>query len=232
MFPAAAALRWFAPDSVRSSNVTGTIWSGTAQLASVGGLAMRDLRWEIDAAPLLLARLRGSAQAALPNGFANTRFSVSGSEVSLSDVQLSTSLSLLATMLPISGANGALSAQLESLVIAEQWPVSVAGTVRISDLLVEPLPGLGNDQLIALGSYEVEFQPALDSSEINASIRDRGGPLEVAADLVLTSAREYRLEGTVAARASAPDSLVQGLNFMTGEPGPDGRRPLSLTGSL
>lgn len=229
-FPAAAALRWFAPDEVRAMNVAGTIWSGSARLASISGLALRDLRWEIDAAPLLLARFTGSAQANLPDGFANASFSAAGNRLRLSGVQLSTSISMLGTVLPVSGASGALSAQLDLLEVEDQWPVNAAGTVRVSDLLVEPLPGLGN-QLLPLGSFEIIFTPGSDAG-INAAIRDLGGPLEVEASLRLTPAREYTVDGTVRERASAPESLVQGLSFMTGEPGPDGRRAITFTGSL
>jgi hypothetical protein len=40
------------------------------------------------------------------------------------------------------------------------------------------------------------------------------------------------LEGLVRARDGASAELIQGLDFMTGEPNADGRRPFSLTGSL
>lgn len=230
MLPAASALRWFAPDTVRTMNVSGTIWSGSSQLASVEGLALRDLHWEIDAAPLLLARLSGSAQANLSNGFANASFTAAGSTLRLRDMQLSTSVALLRSILPISGASGALSAQFDNLELEDQWPVDAAGTVRVSELQVEPLPGLGN-QLLPLGSFEITFSPTTEPG-VAASIRDLGGPLEVSANLRLTPAREYAIEGTVRPRASAPESLVQGLNFMTGEPGPDGQRPLTFSGSL
>jgi hypothetical protein len=241
-FPAETALRWFAPESVRTSNVSGTIWSGAAQLASVQDFAMRELRWNIEAPPLLLARLSGTAQARMSNGFADSRFSVSRDRIRLTDLQLSTTLATLAPILPVSGASGALSAQFSSLELERMmaeidarqieilWPVSASGTIRISDLLVEPYAGLGN-QLIPLGSYELDFSQS-SPAETTAGIRDLGGPLEFNGMLRLTPSREYTLEGQVLTRANAPEALAQGLNFMTGEPGADGRRPLSLSGSL
>ncbi|MGD8324401.1 MAG: type II secretion system protein N [Gammaproteobacteria bacterium] len=241
-FPAETALRWFAPQSVRTSNVSGTIWSGTAQLASVDDFAMRDLRWEIEPLPLLLARLGGAAQARMASGFADTRFSVSRNRVRLTDLQLSTTLASLAPVLPVSGASGAMSVQFGALdlerVLADinsqqveiLWPINANGTIRISDMLVEPYAGLGN-QLIPLGSYELEFSESSPSAT-TARVRDLGGPLEFNGLLRLTPSREYALEGQVLVRPGASEALTQGLNFMAEDPGPDGRRALSLSGSL
>lgn len=241
-FPAETALRWFAPANVRTSNVSGTIWSGSAQLASIENFAMRDLRWEIDALPLLLARLGGAAQARLSNGFADTQFNLSPTRLELSELQLSTTLQTLSSMLPISGASGALSAQFSSLelqrveaqidsqVVEIYWPVEANGTIRISDMIVEPYAGLGNE-LIPLGSYELNFAESSDAAT-TAQIRDLGGPLEFNGSLRLTPSREYALSGEVAARPEAVGSLQQGLNFMAGEPGQDGRRSIELSGSL
>ena len=228
--PAATVLRWFAPDTVRVSDVSGTIWSGSAALASVDGFPLRDLRWQIDALPLLLARLSGSAEADFSNGFVNTQFSVAGDTVSLSALQLSTSVATLANVMPVSGVSGGISAQLDSLTLASQWPTDAAGAVRISNLIVEPLPGLGTVPM-ALGSFEVTLIPT-DGQGLRGAIADLGGPLEVAAELSLSPTREYQLNGTVRERSSAPEELVHGLNFMTGAPDAQGRRELTFAGSL
>jgi hypothetical protein len=241
-FPAATALRWFAPDNVRATTIRGTIWSGSAQFASIDTFGMRDLRWEIDALPLLLLRLGGEAQARMSNGFADTQFSISRNSVELRNLQLSTSVATLGDVLPVSGASGAVSAQFSELdldrveaQIDDQaveifWPISANGTIRISDLLVEPYAGLGN-QLIPLGSYELAFAETAQSAT-EAQIRDLGGPLEFNGTLRLTPSREYALDGRIRTRPEAPQSLAQGLNFMAGEPGPDGLRTLNLSGSL
>src|SRR5690606_26175100 len=75
-FPAAAAYRWFAPPELRLAGVEGTVWSGRAALASAGDFPMRDLRWNIDAPPLLLGRVVGRARAALAEGFVETEVTV------------------------------------------------------------------------------------------------------------------------------------------------------------
>ena len=241
-FPADTAVRWFAPPAVRTNNVTGTIWSGSAELASVENFAMRDLRWQIDALPLLLARLGGTAQARISGGFADAQFLVAGERIELANLQMSTTLAALAEALPVSGASGALNAQLATLELERMmaqinsqqievfWPVNASGTIRISDLLVEPYAGLGTT-LIPLGSYELEFVPG-DETLTQAQIRDLGGPLEFNGTLDLSPSGEYALDGQIMTREGAPESLVQGLNFMAEDPGNDGRRRIYLTGSL
>jgi hypothetical protein len=44
--------------------------------------------------------------------------------------------------------------------------------------------------------------------------------------------RTYSIDALIEPRAGAPESLVEGLKIMTAEPDAEGRRRLSLTGSL
>jgi len=231
-FPAATALRWFAPDVVRTSNVSGTIWSGTAQLASIDELALRDLRWNIRLAPLLRARLAGSVEASLANGFVNAQFSVSGSEAQFENVQLSTSLSTFAGVMPISGARGAVSARLDSIAFDSQCPGNASGTVRLSDLLVEIMSFTRSaNQSVPIGSYEISLSSA-DEPGVRGTVNSTSGPLEVAASLTLTPECRYTIDARVRERAALPEALRLGLEAMASEPGPEGWRRLEMTGSL
>ena len=230
MFPAATALRWFAPDQLRTANVAGTVWSGSASFASVPGLALRDLTWRIAGFKLLVGRVAGTLETRLAAGFLNAEFSISPGTTRLNQVQLSTSLAALSGLLPVSGASGSMSASLDELVLEDNWPTSALGEVRVSDLLVEPFAGLGSG-LIALGNYQIDFEPTAND-ELSASIRDLGGPLQVAGGLKLFPSREYVLEGQVVTRPNAQAELTQGISLMTSEPDAEGRRSFSLTGSL
>lgn len=245
-FPAVTALRWFAPPQLRTSNVSGTIWAGTARFASVDRFAVRDLSWNVDALPLLLARLGGDVQARLSNGFVNTRFSASGSRIRLQDLQLSTTIGALSTALPVSGARGALSAQFDDLELeatapadsstsdaasaVRYWPTLADGSIRVSDLLVEPYAGLGSG-LIPLGSFELDLS-GTSPEALAAQIRDLGGPLEFTGMLRVTPRLQYSLSGLIAPRANASEQLVQGLAFISSEPNAQGKRTLTLEGSL
>ncbi len=229
-FPAATALRWFAPPQFIASGVTGTIWSGGAQLASLPGLPLRDLRWNISGARLFLLTLSGQFSARLSDGFLQSGFARSFGGTRLDDLQLSTSIETVAGVLPVSGVLGQMSATLDSLRMAEQWPTEVVGTIRLSRLEVEPFAGAGN-RMITLGDYELVFSETQDSV-VRGVVRDTSGPLELDATLALYPNREYELAGWLVARPDAQRELLQGLSIMLPEPDPDGRREFSFPGSL
>ena len=229
-FPAAAAIRWFVPDQVRIAGASGTVWSGSAELASVPGLALRDVRWRIRGLYLVLGRISGNLSARLPNGFVEAQVTASPVSLSLRDVRLTTNLDSLAGLLPVSGASGAISATFESLVLRDGWPSEVRGEVRVADLLVEPYIN-PEEGLIALGTHEIRFEEAPEG-EIRGVIRDLGGPLEISGSLSFTQSRDYVLDGQLLARPDAAPGLLQGIDLMTSDPDSSGHRRFTFTGSL
>jgi hypothetical protein len=77
----------------------------------------------------------------------------------------------------------------------------------------------------------VTFVPAAER-EVAAQFADEGGPLAVTGTVRLDAARAYTFDALIAPRPGADESLVQGLAIMTGEPDAQGRRRLTLTGTL
>jgi general secretion pathway protein N len=230
LFPAATAVRWFAPPELALAGVGGTIWSGNAALASVPGLAVRDVRWSLRRLPLLIGRATGQLSARLPSGFLETGFSASFGTLQLDGVRLSTNIDTLAGLLPLSGASGLVSATFDKLVLTDGWPTVLQGQVRVSDLLVEPLIGAEQGPL-PLGAHEVQFEMG-DGDTVRGVIHDLGGPLEINGTLTLTPAREYVLEGKLLTRPDAAPMLVQSIQIMTSDPDASGRRTFTFTGSL
>jgi general secretion pathway protein N len=231
-FPATAAYRWFAPPELRMSGIEGTLWSGRAALASAGGLPLTDLRWSLDALPLLTARAAGRAQARLADGFVDTLFSASPTgRVVLRNTQVSASLAALAPVAPVGDVAGQLSIALERIELEDGWPIDAVGRARVGNLAAPTfIPG-GQGDLIPLGDYELTFDET-GGEGLLGRFRDTGGPLEVSGALVLDRQGRYRLEGAASPRSGAPRELVQALDFIAGEPGADGGRPFELTGSL
>lgn len=233
LFPAAAAYQWFAPPELRLAGIEGTLWSGRAALASAGDLPLSDLRWNLEALPLFTrGRLTGRAQARLADGFVDTRITASlGGSVVLRDAQLGTSLRSLAAIVPLGDVQGQLAVRLERAVLRDGWPVDLIGQARVTRLAVPAfLPGAPT-ATVALGDYEMVFEETSDES-IEARFRDTGGPLEVTGSVQLQPNYQYQLNAAAAPRPDAPPEIVTALDFMAGEPGPDGKRPFELTGSL
>jgi hypothetical protein len=213
------------------AGIQGTIWSGSASLGSVGGLAVHDVRWQLRAWPLLLGRLAGRFEAQLDDGFINAQLRASASSVRFDDLRVSTSLPALSSVLPLQGMQGLASATFTTLELRDGWPAEAVGELRLAQLQARPLIPTGAPGLIPLGDYEVRFTETADEG-LAAAIRDAGGPLEVTGTLALDRERRYLIDALLLARPSAPQALLDGIAVMTAEPDAAGRRRLMLTGSL
>jgi hypothetical protein len=230
-FPAGTAYAWLAPQGVNFSGIEGTLWSGRAAAGSVGDLALRDVRWRVRPTRLLVGRLAADIEARLSDGFVSARVSASPSRVALSEVRGTTSIPALRAVLPVSGVRGDASIALDALVLESGALTAVVGELRLAKLEVAPFAPSGSRDLLPIGDYTVKF---LDSSGqgLNASFADSGGPLEVSGTLVVDTQRAYTLDGMIKARPDASQQLVDGLSIITADPDPEGRRRLTLTGSL
>lgn len=229
-FPATTAVRWFAPPGVAVAGVEGTLWSGGASSCSVGGFRAETVRWRIRPWALLLGRVAGTLEARIPGGFVSTELTATPSRVRFATLRGATSLSALAAFLPISGMRGQASLALESLELTDGWPTSVVGELRLADLEATPFIPDGSGKWVALGDYKVTFVAA--EREVAAQFADEGGPLAVAGTVKLDAARAYTFDALITPRPGAPEALAQGLAIMAGEPDAEGRRRLTLTGTL
>jgi len=236
--PAATAYRWLAPQTVVLSGISGTAWAGRAELASVAGLPLQNLEWNIAKLPLLVGRLSADVSTRLADGFLRTSSSATLQTLSFTDFELTTTLESLRGWLPLEGARGAVSAAFDELTLRERWPAEVAGTVTIRDLEVAPVvPGLGAaaaGTLVPLGSYELSSF-AISDARLAAQLRDTGGPLEVTGIVALSLQAPATLagavptfDGRVRERAGLPPTLREPLDFLTVDIDGNGWRTLDL----
>lgn len=229
-FPAGAALRWLAPPSIVAAGVEGTVWNGRAATLSVGGLAVEQLRWRLRPAALLLGRVAASVEGRIPDGFVSGDVEASTSRVAIRNLRGAASLPSLSAFLPLRGIRGQASVVLESLELVDGWPASIVGELKVAGLEATPFMPVGGGML-PLGDYTVTFTPAAER-QLAAQFVDSGGPLEVSGSVTLDAARAYVLDALVKPRLNADQRLVEGLAIMTAEPDAEGRRRLTLTGSL
>jgi hypothetical protein len=180
---------------------------------------------------LLLGRVQTTLEARIPDGFLSTNLTATPSRLRFSERRGGTSLPALAGLLPVRGMRGQASVSLELLEIENGWPASVAGELKVAGLEAVPFISNGTSSLLALGDYTVTFVPAPEG-ELAARFVDNGGPLEVSGTARIDAGRAYTLDALVEPRAAASEMLVEGLKIMTAEPDAEGRRRLTLTGSL
>jgi general secretion pathway protein N len=234
-FPAGTALRWWAPPGIAFQGVEGTLWSGGAASGSAAGFTAQDLRWRVRPWSLLLGRVSASVEARFPDGFVSTDVVATPSRVRLTALRGGTSLpslvEMLPALLPVRGIRGQASVAFDSIEIENGWPVSAVGELKLGGLEAAPFIPNGTGDLLALGDYTVTFTPASEG-ELAARFVDNGGPLEVSGSVKLDAGLNYTLDALIEARPGAPETLVQGLEYMTAEPDAEGRRRLTLTGSL
>lgn len=230
-FPAGTAVRWFAPPGVALNGIQGTVWAGGAQGGSIGGLPVQDVRWRLRPWALLTGAVGANVEARLADGFVSTAVTASQGRVRFTDLRGGTSLATLATVLPVRGVRGQVSVAMPAVEIENGWPSRVQGELKLAALEVAPFMPSGSNNMIGIGDYTVTFGEAPPRS-IAARFIDNGGPLEVAGTLLVNASREYTLDALIKPRAGAPDALVEGLKVMTSDPNAEGRRRLTLTGSL
>jgi len=230
-FPAGTALRWWAPPGMTFQGVEGTLWSGGAASGSAAGFTAQDLRWRVRPWSLLLGRVSASVEARFPDGFVSTDVVATPSRVQLTALRGGTSLPSLVGLLPVRGIRGQASVAFDSIEIENGWPSSAVGELKLAGLEAAPFIPNGTADLLALGDYTVTFTPALEGG-LAARFVDNGGPLEVSGTVALDAGRAYTLDALIEARPGAPEALLQGLDVMTSEPDAEGRRRLTLTGSL
>jgi hypothetical protein len=230
-FPAAIAYRWFAPPDLSLAGVEGTIWSAQIRSGSVGQFSFENLKWELHPSQLFLLRLAGELEADFLGGFVNTRISFSGNETKLTSLRGGTTIAALKNVLPIRGTKGQINLALEEVSFVDGWPVYALGIVNLENVAVPPLVPMGNDDLIQLGNHRINFNEVLGGG-LGGVFSDQGGPIEASGSWTLDLNQSFLIQGILQARPSADAALIQGINFMTGEPDAAGNRKFSFAGSL
>lgn len=232
MFPAGTAIRWFVPPQVAINGIQGTVWSGSAATGTIAGLPVQDLRWHLRPWTLLTGRVAGNVEVRLPDGFVTTAFSATRRAATFSDLRGGTSLATLASVVPaLRGTRGQASIELSSLRLENGWPEQVRGNLKVAALEITPFIPNGNNNLLPLGDYTLTFGDAPPHTVAGRFI-DNGGPLEIAGTVSVNQAREFSFDALIKPRAGAPQMLVDGLKPITADPDADGRRRLTLSGSL
>jgi len=232
-FPAARLTTRLQTSGIVAAGVSGSVWNGSAAAVQANGIALGAVEWRISPWRLLTATLSAEVHCKRDDGYidATIRKGFIGA-VTVRNLRGSLPISALSGLgLPggINGWSGNLQLNLEQLIFVNRWPTEITGTIEAANL-VGPA-----QSPTALGGYRIVF-PASNGTgaagEIQgAVVSNEDSPLDVTGTLRLTPGRNYVIDAQVATRATAPGSIVKALQYL-GPPDAQGKRPLSIAGTL
>jgi hypothetical protein len=223
---------------IEASGFGGSLWSGRAAGLSWRGAALGDVSWQLRPAALWRGRIAGHAELSRLDGSLVTDFEVAltGQDLRLAGARFALPLDML-DALPLGlprGWRGQATGAIAELHLRQGWPEVLRGTLDL-DGLVAPPP-----RNVPVGSFHAEFPaptqreslsvPA-DPSNVTASVRDKNGPFSVDAQLTLSRARNFALEGTLQPRGPVAQAMERSLQLL-GPADTAGRRQFSIGGSL
>lgn len=224
MFPARVAYNLFAPSTVQLGGLDGSIWSGAAAEASVGGLYLRDLAWRLRPFGLLSGKLAASVEATPSSGFLEADVALGiGGDVTLTNVNGSLPLQAFATIARMPGLSGSASVQFEIFRIRDGLPIVADGTLAVADL-VAPMVDAS-----PIGGYRAEFFTEEDA--VVASVEDVNGVFDLAGSLTVSADRTYQFIGKIAATDTTSEKLQRQLRFL-GTANDRGQHDIRFEGQL
>ena len=224
LFPARVAVHWMVPDAIPISGIEGTVWSGSAAAATVEGIYLRDIEWQMQPLRLLRGQLSYRIGALPISGFIESEVNVGfGGAISMNELTASVPLSLFASVIGVRGLEGTASVTLQRLEVIDGLATAADGTVQIAGLIVPEI------SRTSLGGYKADF--FTQNNGIGASLEDTDGVIDLAGSLQIRADRSYNLVGLVAAKPAAPDRLTQQLQSLPAA-NDRGQREIRLEGIL
>jgi general secretion pathway protein N len=224
--PARIALGWFAPDDMSTAGVSGTLWKGRAEVVQLRDTLLGGVEWDLNVLALFTGRLSADVKLKRTDGFAQTTMILKPGELRFAPLTASMPMSALPQGIAPAGWTGTLNLKLDTLTLDNGWPVDAVGTIEVRDVSGPP------QRPVNRGSYKIALPSQKKTpGALTGDLSDMGGPLQVAGTVQLKPDRSYLVEGLVATRPDAPADLVNTLQFL-GAPDAQGRRPISLAGTL
>lgn len=211
--------------AIQVYGVQGSVWQGRAAALVVRGWRIDDIAWELSSWRLLTgqARLHWQATGATLHGDGVLWRRLWGDELGLEEVHVRLPVAAVTRLMQLPGINpqGTLRIDLDQLRASGQWTQALGGTLTWERAAL-------SDTLL-LGDIRAEL--GMQEQEIQALIKDQGGPVAIDGLLRIKPDGAYRLEAALGARDSNDDGLNATLRLL-GQPGPDGRVRVEQTGHL
>lgn len=224
LFPARVVYQWIAPAGIATSGIRGSVWSGSAEQLSAGGIYLRELQWQLKPFSVLLASLAYEVSAKPGAGFIETDAAIGlGGAVSLSNLEATVPLTMLQKSVGIQGLQGTAKLQFERIKFDDGLPVTAIGSVNVADLFIPLLAKT------PIGGYRAEF--STEDDIVHASLEDTDGVVDTDCSLQLHSDRSYKMTCLLAAKKNTPAALRQQLPYL-GTANEHGQHEYRLEGRL
>lgn len=228
MLPA-RVVYWFPlPDNVRLSQVSGSLWQGTAGQVVVDGIVLSNLSWDWQVSSVFLGEL--VVDVDLPprnNPFAlNGRLLAGSTKVGAKNVNASGDvnalLQLVGTRLPLK-TDGNWNLSLDTFVVTAPGPVRWCDELK-GHAKGEQIRVLVNNQWQSLGDFPVE----LGCNESNAVTLAMNGNNSLGLDFNGSiNSQRFNARGTVKPTPRTPEGLAKMMQYM-GTPDARGRYSFRL----
>lgn len=216
--PARVAIALIAQPGIAVSGVSGSVWSGAAEEASVAGIYLRDIKWEASFLPLLTGKLAYRIEATPMSGFVETDLRIGFDRtLYLTNFTAAMPLQVLAGVQNAQALGGNASARFERIEIVDDLAVVADGVIQVADLVI---PEVARE---SLGSYRADFNT--QNNGIVASIEDTDGVLDLAGSLQIRTDRTYQFLAQVILTAKTPATVRQQLQRL---PPPNARGQYEL----
>ena len=224
MFPARVAVHWFVPSEIAIAGIEGSVWSGSADEASVSGMYCRDVTWSINALGLFTGKLSYRISATPVSGFLESDVNLGfGGGISLSNLTAALPLELFEDVSAIRGLRGSASFDFERVEIVDNLAVVADGTLQVANLVIPIITGE------PLGGFEAQF--FTQNNGIAASIEDTDGVVELAGSIQVRRDRSFEFIGQVIAKPDTPEAVRRQTQFLP--PANDrGQQEIRLEGIL
>lgn len=228
MLPAARVVPFLPGEiSERVYGLSGTLWSGQAEVVMVDGLRLEGVSWELLSSQLFTGRL--AVKVALKNSDADISGIVAQSVMGqqhLTDLQGELDISVIRPLLKKVPAelDGRLFANFETLIVEQGRPIEAQGRIAWQKAAVS------SPWQISLGAYRADVTTD-EAGVIVVKLTDNKAKLGLAGQAQLNPQGAYQIDLELEPKDTSQPALTNVLRLI-GRAGSDGKYPIKTSGQL
>lgn len=222
--PARVVSQWFAPDQIRFSGVTGTIWRGQAAEGSANGSYFSDLMWTYKPSQLFSGKLAFDTSVNTVAGRMHGNVALAINKViDVRDLTGDLNIAGLHPAFVKNRIDGQLNIAFQSVELRNGFPASAEGAIRVSSLVV------GMFGSVPIGDFDAVVSDT--ENGIIAVVKDAGAVITLNGTILLDEDRNYLFTGKIGATPDTPPQINQNFRFL-GSPDASGLYDFRFEGAL